>query len=107
MVLREKRTMGRLGRRSGSNRGERAMGAETGGAAHPVGDEGSSLLDYVGVVRRRKWIVLQALVLVPIVALLLSLRQSPLYRGTATVLFNGQRVAASVSGPTEPAGAQG
>jgi capsular exopolysaccharide synthesis family protein len=82
------------------------MRAEAGASAHPVGDEGSSLLEYIGVVKRRRWIVVQALILVPVVALLLSLRQSPLYRGTASVLFNGQSVAASVSGSTDPAAAQ-
>jgi capsular exopolysaccharide synthesis family protein len=39
------------------------------------------------IVRRRKWIVLQALIAVPLMALALSVRQEKQYTATATLLF--------------------
>jgi capsular exopolysaccharide synthesis family protein len=39
------------------------------------------------IVRRRKWVVLQALVVVPVLALLFSLTQENQYTATATLLF--------------------
>ena len=39
------------------------------------------------IVRRRKWIVLQATIAVPLMALVLSLRQEEEYTATATLLF--------------------
>jgi capsular exopolysaccharide synthesis family protein len=81
------------------------MGAELGSA--PNGrDDSSSLLEYVEVVRRRKWLVVQALVVVPLVAVVVSLRQSPLYSATASDLFNGQSFAATLAGTSDPAAGQ-
>ena len=39
------------------------------------------------IVRRRKWVVLQAIVVVPVLALLFSLSQEKEYTATATLLF--------------------
>jgi Mrp family chromosome partitioning ATPase/capsular polysaccharide biosynthesis protein len=57
-----------------------------------------TLLSHLGVLARRKWVVLVALVITPVVALVIALRQTPLYQGTAEVLLNHQNLAASVSG---------
>jgi Mrp family chromosome partitioning ATPase/capsular polysaccharide biosynthesis protein len=50
----------------------------------------ATLRDYLQVVRRRKWVILQAFVLVPAAALLFSLLQSAKYQGSAQVLLSQQ-----------------
>jgi succinoglycan biosynthesis transport protein ExoP len=62
----------------------------------------STLRDYVRVVRRRKWIIAQAVILVPLAAVLLALRQEPLYRSSADVLLSRQNIAASLNGMSDP-----
>jgi polysaccharide biosynthesis transport protein len=59
---------------------------------------------YLAVIRRRKWIIVQGLVLVPLVAVLLSLSQGKLYRASAQVLLTYQNLAASVTGTADNAG---
>jgi hypothetical protein len=44
------------------------------------------LAGYLGIIRRRKWAVLHGLVLAPLVALVISLSQSPLHQASAGVL---------------------
>jgi Mrp family chromosome partitioning ATPase len=56
--------------------------------------DGSSLHDYVAALRRRKWLVLLALVIVPAVAIALSLLQTPRYQASAEVLLSRQNLAA-------------
>jgi polysaccharide biosynthesis transport protein len=56
--------------------------------------EGSSLHDYLAVLRRRKWIVLLAMVIVPAVAIALSLTQTPKYEASAEVLLSRQNLGA-------------
>ena len=63
-----------------------------------VQHESSSLSAYVRVLRRRKWIVLACAMLVPSTALLLSLRQTDLYRSSAAVYLNKQNIASAVTG---------
>jgi uncharacterized protein involved in exopolysaccharide biosynthesis len=66
----------------------------TGGqAAHAT-----SLRDYLQVIRRRQWIILQAVVLVPLAAVLFSLHQQTLYQATAQVLLSSQNLAAQLTG---------
>lgn len=60
--------------------------------------ESATLHDYLGVVRRRKWIILQAVVIVPILAVFLATRQEPLYEATADVLINTRDVSGSLTG---------
>jgi polysaccharide biosynthesis transport protein len=48
------------------------------------------LRDYLHILQRRKWIVLLALVIVPLAAVAFSLRQSPLYESSAEVLLSNQ-----------------
>src|SRR6476619_6317333 len=60
-------------------------------------NEGSSLHDYLGVLRRRKWLVLLGVVVVPAVAVALSLLQRPEYQASAEVLLSRQNLAALLS----------
>jgi Mrp family chromosome partitioning ATPase/capsular polysaccharide biosynthesis protein len=60
------------------------------------------LRDYLHILRRRKWIVLQALVIVPLAAVALALRQSPLYQSSADVLLRYQSLPSTVSGINDP-----
>jgi receptor protein-tyrosine kinase len=57
-----------------------------------------TLGDYLKVVRRRKWIILSALVLVPAAAVAFSLHQTKLYQANAEVLLSRQNLAASLTG---------
>src|SRR4051794_11458066 len=59
---------------------------------------------YLEVIKRRKWIMVQALILVPLVAVLLSLSQGKLYQATAQVLLTYQDLAAGVTGTADNAG---
>ena len=61
-----------------------------------------TLHDYVQVLRRRKLIVIQCVLLVPLAAVLLSLKQSPLYEANAEVLLSFQNLASSLNGASNP-----
>lgn len=63
-----------------------------------AGSGAPSLLDYVGVLRRRKWIFLLTLVLVPAGAIAFSLSQTPIYKASADVLLTPQDAVAGVGG---------
>jgi capsular exopolysaccharide synthesis family protein len=69
------------------------VAARTDGAA-----DASTLRDYILVLRRRRWIVLQAIVVVPLVAMVFSLQQDRTYRATAEVLLNQQNLALTLAG---------
>jgi succinoglycan biosynthesis transport protein ExoP len=58
----------------------------------------ATLRDYLRVVRRRKWIILQAVVLVPAAAVVFSLHQEKLYQASAQVLLSSQNLAAQLTG---------
>jgi Mrp family chromosome partitioning ATPase len=62
----------------------------------------SSLRDYLATVRRRKWIIAQAVVLVPAAAVALSLHQQKLFRAHAEVLLSQQNLATQLNGLTDP-----
>lgn len=64
--------------------------------------DSSTLRDYLRVVQRRKWIILTALVLVPLASVWLSLRQTPLYQASADVLMGRTNIAASLTGIQDP-----
>ena len=64
--------------------------------------EGASLRDHLRVVLRRKWIILLALMTVPTVAVILSMRQEALYQATSQVLLNRQNLSGILSGVTDP-----
>ena len=60
------------------------------------------LREYLHVLRRRKWIVLLCVVVVPLAAVGFSLRQSPLYRASADVLLRYQTLPSTLSGVADP-----
>lgn len=60
--------------------------------------ERSNLRDRLRVLRRRKWIVLQAVILVPAAAVAYSLHQQALYRASADVLINSQNAVQNIAG---------
>src|SRR5712692_492933 len=62
----------------------------------------TTLRDYLRVARRRKWIIAQAIVLVPLVAVGLSLHQRKIYRASAEVLLATPNVANQLNGITDP-----
>src|SRR3954470_7192056 len=66
------------------------------------GEQTTTLRDYLRVVRRRKWIILQAVVLVPAVAVGLSLRQEKVYKATSQVLLVQRNPADQVNGSQVP-----
>jgi RNA polymerase sigma-70 factor (ECF subfamily) len=65
-------------------------------------DQRTTLRDYLRVVRRRKWIILQAVVLVPLAAVAFSLQQQKLYRASADVLLVQQNLGTQLNGITDP-----
>jgi capsular exopolysaccharide synthesis family protein len=61
-------------------------------------DSALTLRDYLQVAKRRKWIILTAVVLVPAVAIAFSLHQTKLYQASAQVLLNTQNLAQQLNG---------
>jgi polysaccharide biosynthesis transport protein len=57
----------------------------------------STLRDYLNVVRRRKWIIVLLTLLVPLVAVLLSARQGPVYEASAEVLLSQQDLGSALT----------
>ncbi len=53
----------------------------------------ATLRDYLRVASRRKWIIAQSIVLLPLVAVGLSLHQQKMYRASAEVLLATQNLA--------------
>jgi capsular exopolysaccharide synthesis family protein len=76
-----------------------------------VNREEGAIEQALRIVRRRKWIVLQALIAVPLMALALSVRQEEQYTATATLLFRETPAAleesAAVVDPTREAATNG
>lgn len=61
-----------------------------------------TIADYLHVVRRYKWLILTAAVLVPVAAYLVSSRQDKVYRATSDVLLNRQDLGSTLTGiPTQ------
>jgi polysaccharide biosynthesis transport protein len=63
-----------------------------------------TLAGYVRIIRRRKWFVLPALVLAPVLAVVVSLSQRPAYQASAGVLLSLQRTTGVTdsSPPSQP-----
>jgi polysaccharide biosynthesis transport protein len=57
-----------------------------------------TLDDYLTLLWRRKWIILQAVVIVPVVAVALALRQSPVYQASSEVLLSRQDIGSELLG---------
>jgi succinoglycan biosynthesis transport protein ExoP len=66
------------------------------------GRPSSTLHDYLRVLRRRKWIIIPAVVLAPVAAMLLSGRGPTSYEASAQVLVNRQNLPANLSGVSDP-----
>ena len=58
----------------------------------------ATLRDYLHVVQRRKWIILTAVVLVPLAAVAFSLHQQKLYQASSQVLLSSQNLANQLTG---------
>ncbi len=63
-----------------------------------VSRDGATLHDYLRVLRRRKWIILTAIIVVPAVAVAMSMRQPALYQSTAEVLLTNKDISAGLTG---------
>lgn len=66
-----------------------------------VAPTGTTLRDALGVLRRRKWVVILCTVLVPAAALGFSLLQDPAYQGQADVLLSQKNLANSLTDTQE------
>ena len=62
----------------------------------------TTLTDYLAIFRRRLWIVLLPLLLVPGLSLVLSAGQKPLYQASAEIYVKRADIAAAVAGITDP-----
>lgn len=60
-------------------------------------EENGVLDQFARIIRRRKWVILQATIAVPVIALLFSLSQEKEYTATATLLFRSPPVAVAES----------
>lgn len=69
--------------------------------------ESASLYTYLGILRRRAWIILICTITVPAVAYYLSHRQTPLYAANADVYINQQNLAAALTGINTSGGSSG
>lgn len=63
---------------------------------------GGTLRDYLQMLRRRKWIVLQAIVIVPAIAIAISLHSPARYQSQAQVLLTHQSFAALLTNAQDP-----
>jgi succinoglycan biosynthesis transport protein ExoP len=64
--------------------------------------EPSPLRDYFNVLRRRKLVLLEPIVIVPILAFLFATSQAPRYEASAEVLLGHQSLAAALTGIQDP-----
>ena len=62
----------------------------------------SSLREYMATIRRRKWVIAQAVLLLPAAAIAFSLHQQTLFRADAQVLLSQQNLANQLTGVTDP-----
>ena len=64
--------------------------------------QGTTLRDYLSVVRRRRWVILLAVLLVPAAAVFFSMQQKEMYEAQAEVLISRQNLAATLTGTVDP-----
>src|SRR5262245_6930378 len=68
----------------------------------PSGTREQTIADYFAIVRRYKWVIIVAVLVVPSVAYFLSAREAKVFRAKADVLLNPQDLGAAISGlPTQ------
>jgi Mrp family chromosome partitioning ATPase len=76
-----------------------AKGSNRGSLRHDtLTHHSATLRDYLRIVRRRKWVILQAVVLVPLAAGAFSARQKPVYESSSQVLINPQNLGYALNG---------
>jgi tyrosine-protein kinase len=67
----------------------------------PVSRE-QTIADYLSVIRRHKWVIIVAVLVVPTVAYVVSARESKVFRATADVLLTRQDLGSTITGlPTQ------
>ncbi len=66
---------------------------------HPVRQ--LNISDYLGILKRRKWVIVVTVALVTILAVFFSMREQRIYRATGQVLLNRQDIAANVTGTAQ------
>ena len=69
-----------------------------------LANQGSTFLDYFNVLRRRKWIVLQAMIIVPLLAIVITARQDELWETQAQVALDREGLADALTGVTTDQG---
>jgi succinoglycan biosynthesis transport protein ExoP len=62
----------------------------------------STLRDYLRILRRRKWVLLPAVIIAPAIAVLLSSRQPVVYEASAQVLIDRHSLPASLTDTSDP-----
>ncbi len=62
----------------------------------------TTLADYLAIFRRRLWVIALPLVLVPVMTLVFSTQQKPLYQASAEIYVKRADIAAAVAGVTDP-----
>jgi capsular polysaccharide biosynthesis protein/Mrp family chromosome partitioning ATPase len=67
----------------------------------PAAPREALLREYLDILRRNRWVVLAAVIIVPAVAIMLSLAQPVRYAATARVLLNTQNLASSSLATTQ------
>jgi Mrp family chromosome partitioning ATPase/capsular polysaccharide biosynthesis protein len=68
----------------------------------PSTDHGTTLHQYLEVVRRRKWIILSITLLAAVLAFLHAVQQTPQYEASAKVLLSRTNLANSLTGVQDP-----
>lgn len=77
------------------------------GTATPI-REAASLGDFLRILRRRKLIVIQAMIIVPLISIFLAMRQPDMYQASAQVLISNQKTAVlTVAGVPDTSATQG
>ena len=69
-------------------------------------DTATGLRYYLEILRKHKRIVIASMLVVPIVAYVYSLLQTPAYESTAKVLLSRQNIAGSLTGVQDPSGTE-
>lgn len=65
---------------------------------------GPALQDYLRVVRRRKWVIVEVVLVVTLASVLFSLRQEHMYRASSQVLLSDQNLASALTGTQQSTG---
>lgn len=61
-------------------------------SADPVADSGKTLVDYLSMLRRRRWLILIVFALLFVISIIVALTLPAVYRSTATILIKEQEI---------------